>query len=157
MADKEMLIAMLTQCTSNKPYSCVECPYAVFKRLKQPKDCILEFFKDCLEYLKHGEQEKEWSNTDIFVRDKPTGIIHKVGTDQHDSLWVDSNGTVHFHNLQNGDGCGANSILESVDESGYEFCPSDYGKIDRDYYEQHKNDYDEYIKRWEKKRNGEVH
>lgn len=43
--------------------------------------------------------------TDIFVRDKYTGNIHKVGDDPHDSLYVDDEGTLHYSNLQNGDGC----------------------------------------------------
>ena len=33
---------------------------------------------------------------DLYVRDKSTGKIHKVGSDIHDGLWVDSNGTVHY-------------------------------------------------------------
>ncbi|WP_270815194.1 hypothetical protein [Hungatella effluvii] len=30
---------------------------------------------------------------DIYVRDKQTGEIHKVGEDKHDSIWVDLDGT----------------------------------------------------------------
>ena len=48
---------------------------------------------------------------DLYIMDKPSGEIHKIGTDIHDGLWVDGNGIVHYHNLQNGDGC---------DGSGYE-------------------------------------
>ena len=77
------------------------------------------------------KDRKEWSLTDIYVRDKADGRIHRVGDDQHDSLWVDSSGTVHFHNLQNGDGCGADSITDPG--AGYEFCPSDDGTVDEDY------------------------
>lgn len=44
-------------------------------------------------------------STDIYVRDKYTGNIHKVGDDLHDSLYVDIEGTLHYYNLQNGDGC----------------------------------------------------
>lgn len=46
-------------------------------------------------------------NTDIYVRDKYTGDIHRVGDDPHDSLYVDDEGTLHYYNLQNGDGCSA--------------------------------------------------
>ena len=83
--------------------------------------------------------------TDFYVRDKYTGRIHRVGEDGHDSVWVDSNGTLHFFNLQNGDGCGENSIFD--EEAGYEFCPSDNGCIYKEYFEKHKNDYDEYLKK----------
>lgn len=41
----------------------------------------------------------------LFIKDKYTGWIHKVGTNPHDSLYVDEKGTIHYCNLQNGDGC----------------------------------------------------
>ena len=41
----------------------------------------------------------------LFLKDTDSGTIHRFGDDQHDSLWTDSNGVVHYHNLQNGDGC----------------------------------------------------
>lgn len=47
--------------------------------------------------------------TDIFVKDRYTGRIHRVGDDPHDSLYVDEKGNVHYYNLQNGEGCGKNS------------------------------------------------
>lgn len=65
---------------------------------------------------------------DLYVRDKSTGKIHKVGSDMHDGLWVDSNGTVHYQNLQNGDGCNANSHNDKF--AGYEFMPSDFGALE---------------------------
>ena len=61
---------------------------------------------------------------DLFVRDKITGEVHRVGEDVHDGLWVDDNGTVHYHNMQNGDGCAANSHTDI--DAGYEFLPSDF-------------------------------
>ena len=70
---------------------------------------------------------------DLYVRDKHTGKIHKVGTDQHDGLWVDSAGTDHYQNLQNGDGCNANSHID--DSAGYEFMPSDFGEMEMNKYE----------------------
>ena len=65
------------------------------------------------------------SLTDLYVKDRHTGLVHKVGTNKHDSLWVDSYGTVCYQNLQNGDGCGSASKID--EEAGYEFIPSDCG------------------------------
>lgn len=62
---------------------------------------------------------------DLYVKDRHTGLVHKVGTNKHDSLWVDSYGTVYYQNLQNGDGCGSASKTDK--EAGYEFIPSDCG------------------------------
>ena len=64
---------------------------------------------------------------EFYVRDKETGIIHKVGTDQHDSIFVDLAGELHYHNMQNGDGCSGKSRLD--DKCGYEFVPSEYGEL----------------------------
>lgn len=47
----------------------------------------------------------------IYVRDKQTGYIHIVGTDQHDRLYLDDNGNIQYMNLQN---CGTT-------ECDYEF------------------------------------
>lgn len=66
--------------------------------------------------------------TDFYVKDKITGEIHRVGDDVHDSIWVDATGTLHYYNLQNGDGCSYNSKHDS--RYGYEFVPSDCGEID---------------------------
>ena len=67
-------------------------------------------------------------NCDFYVRDKQTGTVHRVGDDQHDSIWVDTEGELHYSNLQNGDGCSGKSALN--EECGYEFVPSDCGAID---------------------------
>lgn len=42
---------------------------------------------------------------DLWIRDKYSGRIHKIGDDPHDCLVVDEEGTVHYLNLHNGDGC----------------------------------------------------
>ena len=65
---------------------------------------------------------------DLYIKDKSTGKIHMIGRDVHDGLWVDNNGTVHYMNLQNGDGCGANSRNDEL--AGYEFVPSDCGEME---------------------------
>lgn len=77
------------------------------------------------------DREKHGYLIDLWVRDKANGEIHRLGDDQHDGIWVSYDGTVHFSNLQNGDGCGAHSLTDEL--AGYEFCPSDYGRVDEEY------------------------
>ena len=107
-------------------------------------------------FYNSGECPEKWKKTiedaidllpynDFFIRDKNSGHIHRYGDDQHDSIWVDGEGTLHYSNLQNGDGCSSQSILD--EDAGYEFCPCDYGEIDADYWEQHKDDYEQWLKR----------
>lgn len=91
------------------------------------------------------DEHESGKMTDFYVRDKETGRIHRVGDDEHDSVWVDHDGTLHYYNLKDGDGCDAVSILD--DESGYEFCPSETGSIDSEYLEAHKDDFANYLKR----------
>lgn len=67
------------------------------------------------------------SLTDIYVRDKWSGEIHRVGDDQHDQLTIGKDGNLHYYNLQNGDGCSTGDTPR--DQSGYEFVPNvdEYG------------------------------
>lgn len=74
--------------------------------------------------------------TDLYVLDKQSGRIHRIGDDRHDSLdsWVF--GEVRYHNLQNGDGGG----VEDKEGYGYVILKTDagyfndeYGIIDRRY------------------------
>ena len=60
---------------------------------------------------------------DVYVRDKLHGGIHKVGSNPHDHLYVDSDGQVCYENMQNGDGTG------DGDEYGYEFVKIETGVI----------------------------
>jgi len=57
---------------------------------------------------------------DIFIKDEYSGKIHRVGDDEHDSLYVDLEGRVHYYNLQTGDGS----------NGGYRFMPSDCGELE---------------------------
>lgn len=52
--------------------------------------------------------------TDIYVRDKSDGGIHRVGDNCHNSLTVE-NGVVSYCNLQNGEGTGKHGDCEFVD------------------------------------------
>lgn len=64
---------------------------------------------------------------DIYVRDKQSGRIHRVGDDQHDQLTIGEDGHLHYFNLHNGDGCSTGDTRR--DGCGYEFVPNvdDYG------------------------------
>lgn len=64
---------------------------------------------------------------DLYIRDKDSGRIHRVGDECHDALWVDVDGTVHYSNLQNGDGCADHSQIDP--NAGYEFMTSDFGEL----------------------------
>ena len=62
------------------------------------------------------------SMTDIYVRDKFSGRIHRVGDDQHDQLVIGGDGHLHYLNLQNEDGCSTGDTRR--DGCGYEFVPN---------------------------------
>lgn len=69
---------------------------------------------------------------DLFIKDKCSGEIHKIGKDVHDSLYVDDDGFVHYYNMQNGDGCRCGDK-----DGGYEFVPhmyEDYDEYDGKFY-----------------------
>lgn len=93
---------------------------------------------------------------DIYIRDKYSGKIHRIGDDIHDSLWVDENGTLFYHNMQNGDGCmGYHSInqdktVDNPDEYqfGYEFVPMMDGELAEPYASQYKEQ-QEKAKEWD--------
>lgn len=53
----------------------------------------------------------------IYVKDKETGYIHIVGTNQHDRLYLDDDGKIQYMNLQNG----------GTTEGDYEFVLDEQG------------------------------
>lgn len=53
----------------------------------------------------------------IYVKDKETGYIHIVGTDQHDRLYLNDDGNIQYMNLQNG----------GTTEEDYEFVLDEQG------------------------------
>lgn len=71
--------------------------------------------------------EKAGCPTDIYIQEKQSGNIHRLGTDPHDAIWVDKNGIVRYINLQNG--CGCNGDGDNKD-CGYRFCASDCGVLE---------------------------
>lgn len=62
--------------------------------------------------------------TDLYIRDKETGRVHRVGDDSHDQLWVHE-GVVRYYNLQNGDGSGEGGGYEFVDSGIYGEIPEE--------------------------------
>lgn len=54
----------------------------------------------------------------LFVRDNTNGHVHEYGTDRHDALILQEDGSLHYENLQNG--CGT-----MFPEEGYSFCFED--------------------------------
>ena len=77
--------------------------------------------------------------TDLYVLDKSTKKIHRIGDERHDSLYVndaDNSYSLRYYNLQNGDGGG----LNDEDGHGYVILQSlnglltdEYGIIDKRY------------------------
>lgn len=49
----------------------------------------------------------------IFVKDNTDGKVHEYGTNPHDSLTLQEDGSLHYENLQNGEGTLG---------KGYSFC-----------------------------------
>ena len=94
-----------------------------------------ETLLNALKYLANVLEKDQNPEPLFYIRDKATGRVHGFGEDQHDDIWVDSEGTLHYHNLQNGDGCSYQSILDHG--QGYEFCPMEYGQIDSAYREKY--------------------
>ena len=72
--------------------------------------------------------------TDLYVYDKSSMTIHRIGDDKHDSLIADFKG-IRYHNLQNGEGGGISEadgeyvILKSEDG----LLTDEYGIIDKRY------------------------
>ena len=57
---------------------------------------------------------------DIYVRDKTTDEIHRVGDNPHDMLTITDANELSYQNLHNGDGCRTGD-----DCGGYEFVPNE--------------------------------
>ena len=78
------------------------------------------------------------SLTSLYVYDKETKRIHRIGDERHEALYV-INGEIRYHNLQNGDGGGVKDeegcgyvILESEDG----FLENEFGILDKRYEEE---------------------
>ena len=84
----------------------------------------------CQNRMQKGEP---MSLIDIYVRDKETNKIHRIGDDQHDMLTITEANELFYHNLQNGDGCrtgddcGGYEFVPNEDEYGYNADPREEG------------------------------
>lgn len=54
----------------------------------------------------------------LFVKDNMDGSVHEYGTNRHDSLCLQEDGSLHYENLQSGTGT-------MFPDEGYSFCLSD--------------------------------
>ena len=54
----------------------------------------------------------------LYVKDNTSGRVHEYGTNQHDALILQADGSLHYENLQNG--CGT-----IYPDEGYTFCLAD--------------------------------
>ena len=57
---------------------------------------------------------------DLYVRDKESGRIHRIGDNPHDMLTINNAGQLCYHHLQCGDGC-----RTECDSGGFEFVPNE--------------------------------
>lgn len=85
----------------------------------------------------------------LFIRDNSSGSVHEYGHNQHDSLLVNPDGSLHYYNLQNG--CGTMDEYTFVLEDGtdprtkedyIEFGCEGVLDIGGDYYESGKGEED---------------
>lgn len=54
----------------------------------------------------------------IYLKDNTSGTIHEYGTNRHDALILQEDGSLHYENLQNGTGT-------MFPKEGYSFCEAD--------------------------------
>ena len=54
----------------------------------------------------------------LYVKDNTSGFVHEYGTDSHDALILQDDGSLHYENLQNGTGT-------KYPKEGYTFCLKD--------------------------------
>ena len=64
----------------------------------------------------------------LYVKDNTSGRVHEYGTNQHDSLILQDDGSLHYENLQ----CCAGTMFPA---EGYSFCNEDgtIPKWDKEY------------------------
>lgn len=64
----------------------------------------------------------------LYVKDNTSGRVHEYGTNQHDALILQDDGSLHYENLQ----CCAGTMFP---EEGYSFCNEDgtIPKWDKEY------------------------
>ena len=88
----------------------------------------LRFIISCLaEYQETGECKRiHHSLCDLYVIDKRDKRIHRIGSEDHDSLVTFfSDNAIHYDNMQNGDG----GTLEDRDGYGYTILKTESGSL----------------------------
>lgn len=71
---------------------------------------------------------------DLYIMDKTNGKIHRIGDNCHDMIMIGTDGKLHYHNLQNGDGCrlgetgGGYEFVINCDDYGYNCDPTKEGE-----------------------------
>lgn len=88
----------------------------------------------------------------LFIRDNSSGTIHEYGTNPHDSLILNKDGSLHYENLQNC--CGtlypeegytfvlADGTDPRTDKAAIEYGAEPYLDIGGDYYESGRDEED---------------
>lgn len=69
----------------------------------------------------------------IYVKDKQSNIIHMVGTDSHDRLYLDAEGNIQYSNLQNVGGT-PDDYSFVLDEDGHNQINLPFTKKEQDSY-----------------------
>lgn len=79
------------------------------------------------------------SNIDIYIRDKESNIVRRVGDNRHDMLTINEHGQLCYHNLQNGGGCRTGEepqdwyeFVHNEDRYGYNIDPRTGARIGGD-------------------------
>lgn len=79
----------------------------------------------------------------LYVLDKQSGRIHRIGDDRHDSLTV-MDGEIHYHNMQNGDG---GTVIDR-EGYGYLILPTDSGGFESPILSYERSPYADQIRKY---------
>lgn len=116
----------------NKAYKGIVADFLTPEYWQRKDDMdALRFIISCLaEYQETGKCKRIHNCLcDLYVIDKHSRRIHRIGTDHHDSLVVFSDGEIHYRNLQNGDG----GTAKDEEGMGYVILKSDCGYLVGEY------------------------
>lgn len=69
----------------------------------------------------------------LYVKDISSDVIHMVGTDAHDRLYLDANGNIQYLNLQSGGGT-PDDYSFVLDEDGYNQNNLPFSKKEQELY-----------------------
>lgn len=69
----------------------------------------------------------------LYVKDNSSDVIHMVGTDAHDRLYLDAHGNIQYSNLQNGGGT-PDDYSFVLDEDGHNQSNLPFSKEEQELY-----------------------